>query len=124
MEVQGLQEDVQLYKEIKFHEGYRDDAEDKPPRYPFDDEVQPPVPESLEVPAAPADASDAAEEVAIGGKDFEPSFWTSFEPHVSVARACELRMSFFVLSFEPLIEDSHCYFVVSLASISYCLSDC
>ena len=87
MEVQGLQEDVQLYKEIKFHEGYRDDAEDKPPRYPFDDEVQPLVPESLEVPAAPADASDAAEEVAIGGKDFEPSFLpgTSFEPHVSVA---------------------------------------
>jgi len=35
VEVQGLQEDVQLYKEIKYHEGYRDDAKDKPPRYPL-----------------------------------------------------------------------------------------
>ena len=71
--------------------GYRDSAEGKPPRYPFDDEVQPQVPGCLEVPAekpiAPADASDASAEVAIGGKDFKPSSLvrTSLEPHVSVA---------------------------------------
>ena len=67
--MEGLQEDVQLYKEMKYQEGYHDGAEGKSPRYPIDDEVQPLVPGSLEVPAEKpvglTNTADAAAEVSI-----------------------------------------------------------
>jgi len=91
VEKQGLQEDVHLYKEMKYQEGYHDYAEGKPSRYHLiircNLQSRDPSRCLLKNLSPPANASDAIAKVAIRGKHFEPSSLagTSLEPHVSVA---------------------------------------
>ena len=49
-EVEKLQEEVQLYKVIKYQQGYHDDALGKTLRYPFDDKEQSPTKKTSKVP--------------------------------------------------------------------------
>ena len=88
--MERLQEEVQLYKVMKYQQGYHDDTQGKTLRYPFDDDEQPQ--KTREAPAkksvALADAPNVATEADIGRKrpKLGSQAGTSLEQHVSVAR--------------------------------------
>ena len=89
-DMERLQDAVQLFKVMKYKEGYHDGAQDKSPRYPLGDEDEVLVQKTFKIPAkAPAISANTSNmvegaKVRGGGTEPDSQVESSRELHVRV----------------------------------------